>query len=343
MSTWDSQNFYYSGQGVVLLGTRNTATGKPKGLLPMGNCSDLKVNIATTVIEHHESESGNRLTDLRIPTQIKGTITATLEKFNSDVMAIALRGDNTQKLAAAITNEAITGYAGKVTAAKWAQINTQVVKRAATTLTAYVNDATPFDYKVNLNAGSIWINDGSVAVIDKLTTGGTVPTAITVGNPTDVTVATPAGFAVGDKVIITGLTGADAALLNGKAFTTVAGAGVAGHIYLNTDTTGKTITIGVPLSFFDGQALTIDYNYAGQQLVDAITQGQVERFLRFEGLNTADGNSPVVVELFRCLFDPMKDLSLISDGLGQYVLEGTLLSDSLQTTGSKYFRQLAAR
>lgn len=60
--------------------------------------------------------------------------------------------------------------------------------------------------------------------------------------------------------------------------------------------------------------------------------------VRFEGLNTADGNSPVVVDLFKFSVDPLKELSLISDTFGSFQLEGALLYDATQTAGSKFFR-----
>lgn len=87
-----------------------------------------------------------------------------------------------------------------------------------------------------------------------------------------------------------------------------------------------------------GDDLTADYTFATQKVVGALTEAASEVYLRFEGLNTADGNKPVVVEVFRFLTDPLKTLSLISDKIQEYDLEGTILLDALQT-GSKYFKQ----
>lgn len=94
-------------------------------------------------------------------------------------------------------------------------------------------------------------------------------TAIALGNPTIIT-STAHGFANGDIVTLSGLTGADAAVLNGQT-------AVVRNITTNTfaidiDTTGKTITaagtatpttwtpIGNLISFkgFDGQANEVD-------------------------------------------------------------------------------------
>ena len=62
--------------------------------------------------------------------------------------------------------------------------------------------------------------------------------------------------------------------------------------------------------------------------------------MRFEGLNTAEENAPVLVEVFNFLTDPLKELSLISDSVQQFVLEGSVLADSTKTTGSKFFKTI---
>jgi len=88
-----------------------------------------------------------------------------------------------------------------------------------------------------------------------------------------------------------------------------------------------------------GQALLCDYTYAAYSQVDAFTVSQPERWLRFEGLNTADGNKAVTVDVFRMATDPLAELALIGDTIGQVALTGSALSDSTKVTGSKFFRQ----
>lgn len=196
---FEATSHYYSGQGVVMIGTRS-ALGKPVSLRPIGNVSDLKIAIETTTQEHHESQTGTRGVDLRLETEIKATFAATLESIIAANLDLALRSTYSSKFGATVTDEAVTGYAGSVLPLGNINLTSITnVKRAAQALTAYVNDATPYDYKTNLSAGSVQLNDGSVVAIDKLTTGGTVPSAITVGNPTRVTVANTA--AVGQNAV----------------------------------------------------------------------------------------------------------------------------------------------
>lgn len=333
MSTWDKSSHYYSGQGVVLLGSRDAA-GKPVRLLPVGNVSSLKTTIATTIVEHYEAQSGARGLDLRLRTKITATMSMVLENYNASNLALALNGDNTAVTGTALTGEAIKWWNGSVIPLKRMQVNTVSVKRSATVLTLYVDDVTPYDYKLNAAAGSIQFNDGSVVKTAALTTGGTAPSAITAANPTVITVANTA--AVGDDAIFTGFSGADAAIINGLPFQIVAASPTSVSINLNS--AGKTLTLGTPLSIFEGQALTVDYTFAGQFLIDALTEAPQDFYVRFEGLNTAENNQPVIIEVFRFSSDPLKELDLISDAVQQFTLDGSVLADSLQPTGSKYFR-----
>lgn len=243
---WDTTNHYYSGQGVVMLAQRD-AQGNPMGFTPIGNVSDLKISVAVSTLEHKESQTGQRATDLRLTTETKASLSMTVENFIAQNLADALRGTDTLAAAGTVTGETIKAYLGKVVALANIKVSNVVVKDGSTPLVAGT------DYTVNEDAGSIKFAD-----------------------------------------TITGVT--------------------------------------------DGDTLTVDYSYAQQIKVDALTEGAKELYMRFEGLNTAEGNDPVVVEVFKFLTDPLKELSLISDAVQQFVLEGSVLADSTKTTGSKFFK-----
>jgi len=70
------------------------------------------------------------------------------------------------------------------------------------------------------------------------------------------------------------------------------------------------------------------YTYGAVTDVGIFTAPLPERFLRLEGINTADSNKPVLVELYRVAFSPLKNLGLITDDLNKFELEGSLLADS---------------
>lgn len=337
MTTFDRSSKYYSGQGVVMLGDRS-ATGKGINFRPLGNVTALTISTETSTLEHKESQSGQRAVDFRLTTETNVTCSLTLENFARDVLALAMRGGFTDVAAGSVTGEAIAGYPGSVAPLQKVKVSAVSVKRGATSLTLYSNDATPYDYKLNSEAGSIQINDGSTTPVAAITTGGTAPSAITVGTTTSVTVANTA--AVGDYMVITGLSGADAAFLNGKWFRILTASPTA--VTLDINTTGKTITIGTPLSAFSGVALTVDYLYAAQVRVDALTTAAPEKFLRFEGLNTLDGNNPVVVEVFKFVLDPASEFGLITgEEAASLAIEGSVLADPLQSSGSKFYREMA--
>lgn len=343
MTTWDGNNYYFSGQGVVLIGERDSL-GNPKSLIPVGNVSALSITMETTVLEHKESQTGQRGIDLRLTTELKSGLSITIENFNRDNLALALRGSLSISGGGTVANEAPNTAWGKVLPLAYAQVSGVTVARPGPqSLTAFSTPGTPFDYYLNADAGSIKLNtgQGSDGVLTSgATTGGVVPTAVTVGATTQITVTHSA--VVGDWVALSGFAGADAALINNKAFRIVAVTGTT-DIYIELDSTGKTITIGTPLAAFDGEALDIDYTYGAQNIAYALTEGSAERFLRFEGLNTADDNKPVVVEVFKFLIDPLAEMALISDEIGQFVLEGNALADPLRTSGSKYFRVIMLR
>lgn len=109
----------------------------------------------------------------------------------------------------------------------------------------------------------------------------------------------------------------------------------AGSLMFNTVGAADIGSIIYTLGIAD---ISVDYTFATQTQVHAFTEGQPELFLRFEGLNTAEDNAPVVIEVFKFAVDPTQDLSLISDTLQSFVLQGSVLKDSSRTTGSPYYR-----
>jgi len=340
MSTWDGNNFYYSGQGVVLIGERG-ADGKPRNLLPVGNVSALTIAIETSVLEHKESQTGSRGVDLRLTTETKAALNMTMENFISENLKIALRGDVTTEVAGSVTGEMVYVGPGAIGALDKIKVSSVVVSdnTGTTPLTLYVDDQTAYDYKVNADAGSIELNDGSVVGHDALfTTGTEAVTAITAANPAVATI-TATTAQVGDLIIFDSVTGMTE--INGIAARVTAVSGT--DVTVDIDASGFTPYTSGGTVYHSSLGVEVDYNYAAQNLVDALTQGSQDRYLRFEGLNTADGNNPVVIEVFKFSTDPLQNLALIGDEVQQFELAGNVLADPLQTTGSKFFKQRMVR
>ncbi len=74
------------------------------------------------------------------------------------------------------------------------------------------------------------------------------------------------------------------------------------------------------------------YTYGAVNRVGMFTQAVPERWLRFEGINTADSNKEVVVELYRVALDPTKDMSLINNDIAKFELSGSVLVDTLKSS-----------
>jgi len=105
-------------------------------------------------------------------------------------------------------------------------------------------------------------------------------------------------------------------------------------------TTGAIATaidaLGTPS---DGLPLLISYAYGAYNEVEALTQGNTNWALTFDGVNEADSDSPQVVDLHKVNLGAASELSLIGDALGTISVEGKCLKDSSQGAGkSAYYR-----
>jgi len=83
---------------------------------------------------------------------------------------------------------------------------------------------------------------------------------------------------------------------------------------------------GTPVPFV--APLKASYSHGVVTEIGIFTQPFPERFVRFEGVNTAFNNAKVLVEFYRCAFDPLKELSFISNDYNKFELDGSLLADS---------------
>lgn len=258
---FERETFYYSGQGVVMVGEYDETTGVLLGLKALGNCPSLEITVDVTTNEHKESQTGQRATDLRKEKELTAGVKLTCQNFSRDVLALFTRGTLTEIESGNVTDYAMAYHKGMIMPLPHLAVSAVTVKKGAEELVPYADDETAYDYRLNAAAGSIMFAD----------------TPVTAG------------------------------LVNG-----------------------------------DG--LVVAYTYASQALVDSLTKASVSRLLRFEGLNTADGNKPVVVEVFKAQFDPAKVLTLISDeDVQSFELEGSALADMTRLSGSKYFRERLLR
>lgn len=233
------QNLYYRGQGLVYAAERDVA-GNIGKLMWLGNCPALNIGLETETLEHQESYSGQRLTDLKLIIGKTATVEITGESWSNENLALGLYGQSIAVTGASVTNENLPDnlVVGDVVQLKNPDIS-------ALTMT---DSATPTPASLTLNT-HFEIEDANFGRIKILNVGS-----------------------------------------------------------------------------FD-QPFRANYTFASRQDISMFTQPVPERSLIFHGLNTAEGNKPVMIELFRVQLNPLSQLGTIGDEVAQYTLAGEVLVD----------------
>ena len=76
------------------------------------------------------------------------------------------------------------------------------------------------------------------------------------------------------------------------------------------------------------QPFKVAYTRGSAKRVGMFRGPQPQLWLRFDGVNTADGNKRVIVDLYKVSINPTKDLSLIGTDIQQFELTGMVLADT---------------
>lgn len=324
---WDVNEEYFSGQGSVLVGYRDE-NGQPEGLRHIGNVSALTLSTAISYNNHKESKTGNRSTDRRTISETNVTWSATCENFSSENLKMFLRAQLLKVPAGAVTDTVVNGVSGLITPLEHLKVSNVVVKQGATTLQAYVNESTPYDYEVNEEGGSIKLSETSTKL-------GNAVSDIVVGATTTITAAGIKGIYVGDVITVTGVTGADAESINGVPLTVKAVTPTG--VVVDFDTTAKVFVAAAALLTGGTYTLSVSYDYEDQDRLEAMTAPERDVWIRFEGLNTSEENAPVTVDVFRSGVTPLQDLALISDEIQASQVSGDVFVDTKRKAGSKYY------
>ncbi len=246
------QDQYFSGQGIIYVADRDSS-GNIGAWRDVGNVPVLQIGLETEVQDHKESRTGKRLTDYRLITENRATVTMTLEKFTKKNLQLLMYGsDASTTTTTTATDEVLktgvtTVAVGDIYFTKHAAVSSVVVKAGSTTLTANT------DYTLTTNSAIGW---GIITIIS------------------------------------------------------VANMGVSGN-------------------------LTVSYSSAAYESVVLFKAPNVERALKFTGLNTADSDRIVDIELYRVIFDPAANVDVINDELAQFELTGSALVDTVRFNDSQ--------
>ncbi|MEG1728759.1 MAG: hypothetical protein RR280_04370 [Bacteroidaceae bacterium] len=323
---WDIKEEYFTGQGTVLISKRDK-NGQPLGFRHLGNVASLAISTARNYNSHKESKSGSRSTDRRTITDTTVTLSAACENFSSENVRLFTGGVLTKIAAGSVVDAIHNGAAGLITGLDHISVSDVSVKIGSQALVAYTNASTPYDFEVNKESGSIKLNPAGANL--------TVPvTDIVVGTTTTITAAI-GDVSVGDIVTLSGVTGTDAGDLNGVPLT-VTQVNQTG-VVVSLDTTGKVVVGTAAKLSGTGLSLKVSYTFGEQDIIDALAAKEESVWLRFEGLNTAEDDKPVVVDIFKLGITPIAELALFGDAIQQANVSGEVFTDSDRTTGSKFY------
>lgn len=152
-----------------------------------------------------------------------------------------------------------------------------------------------------------------------------------------------AGSSVTAEVITAGLVAGDVFYL--------ANPGVTNVVMTDSTATPKTLVAGTDYVVDDPafgrcrllnagtttQPFKAAYKYGDRKAVGMFTAPQPNVAVRYEGVNLAEGNAPVLVDLYKVATDPLQELALISSGndvAGMQVSGGILLDSNKPATGT---------
>lgn len=247
---------YFSGQGTVYVASRD-ASGNAIGFRDVGNVPSLRLTLETDTLEHKESRTGQRLTDLRLTRERRARISMTTDSLSKANLMMLLYGSSNTVASGTSTAEAFPSglIAGDMVSLAFPLVNV-FTSLVDSTPTAAATTTSPATAPITLTAGTHYRVDKGAGMVT---------------------------------------------MLNVAGFT---------------------------------QPFKANYSYMAEDIVPFFREAQTERFLRFSGLNTANSNKPVVVELYRVVFDPVGTLDLINDEFATFEIEGSILYDSSRDSNS---------
>ena len=99
---------------------------------------------------------------------------------------------------------------------------------------------------------------------------------------------------------------------------------------------------GGAISF--GTEVEANYTTGAQETVAAFGEPNTEYWLRFNGLNTAEENNPVIIDCFKVRFAPAQDVAVINDDdFATYQQSGDCLFDATKPAQGKLGRYFSVR
>lgn len=155
---------YFNGQGKIYIGTRDV-DGNAQAMRYVGNAPNFKFSLEESVSEHKESYSGQRLTDVRLTTELKASTEMVLEQIDTDNLNLMLFGTTVSQAGTAVTAYALEGSATPAVGHVYLLADQDVDTVVITDSTGSPKTLTPgTNYELDAEAGMITMLD--------ITTGG---------------------------------------------------------------------------------------------------------------------------------------------------------------------------
>lgn len=141
------QNLYFRGQGKVFVAERDVS-GNKKAMMWLGNVAALTLALEVETLEHKESYSGQSLTDLKLITSKKATVSATLESWSLNNLALGLYGQTVDVTGTTVTGEVLPSglVVGDIVQTAHPKISSVTVKDSAGTPATLVANT---DYRID--------------------------------------------------------------------------------------------------------------------------------------------------------------------------------------------------
>jgi hypothetical protein len=188
-------------------------------------------------------------------------------------------------------------------------LDAQDIKSLSADGTMTLSNYTPANLLIGLNASSTAAEGSATAVTNEV-----APSGIVNGDTIAVGVATPHFNLTAVTVVDSNAT--PATLVLGTDYTVDAANGMITIVNIGSYT----------------QPFKFNYSHKDPQILAALTQGQLIRWIRFNGFNVPNASKAVNVDMFKAQFAPTSAFDLLPDDYGLMELKFTLLQDQSRSS-----------
>lgn len=289
------------------------AAGSAAAFRHVGNCSLLNLKQTLDVQRQRDYTRAGGGTLKKVSRLQSMDADLTMLSWNSANLALATAGDATPVTGATATDEAAMAYRDSTVRLTHPPLAVSAVKGGGAVVTGAIAGTT-----LTVSA----VTSGTLAVGQTIAggtiTGGTTITALGTGTGGAGT------YTVNNSQTVTSTT----ITATGPTYAASAYELTPGGIY---------IPPGSPIP--DASGLLVSYTYGDYARIEAGTKTAtiVEAF--FEGLNEAEGNAQMLVDIWRLSLPPADELALIGDTMGELKFQAEVLKDATKGAGvSAYYR-----